>query len=172
MPHPSKFELKWLELRASGGSRSGPKRVKVPPWRSLGGSLAAFGRIWHAFGVHFEVLFWFNLHHFSGRPKTLILNDLTVLFDVFVLLKALLLGSFLGSFSVPISDPLQNRLFACINGVSAPTFAFLEGSPSFLPVLRHYSEKSSTCSLAWRMALAKELRFHYGPKQRQACTST
>ena len=29
----------------SGGSRSGPKRVKVPPWRSLGGSLAAFGRI-------------------------------------------------------------------------------------------------------------------------------
>ena len=96
----------------AGGSRSGPNRVKVPPWRSLGGSLAAFGRIWHAFGVHFEGHFWFNFHHFSARPKTLFLNDLTVLFDVFALLKALLFGSFLDSFSVPISDPLQKRFLA------------------------------------------------------------
>ena len=69
-------------FRASGGSRSGPKRVKVPPWRSLGGSLAAFGRIWPAFGVHFEGHLLFNFHYFSGRPQTLILNDLMVLFEV------------------------------------------------------------------------------------------
>ena len=37
----------------------------------------------------------------------------------------------------------------CARSVYALTFAF------FLSVPRHYSERSSTCSLAWRMALAK-----------------
>ena len=89
----------------------------------------------------FEGHLWFNVHYFSGRPKTLILNDLTVLFDVFALLKALLLGSFLGSFSVPISGLPKIAFWRHWSPPGEPTSARIKSSGALFGTPGAASEK-------------------------------
>ena len=64
-----------------------------------------------AFGLHFGSHFGLHFHTCSDLPKTLKFNDLTLLFDVFGILKALILGYFLGPVFGTDFGPLQKLVF-------------------------------------------------------------
>ena len=61
------------------------------------------------FGTQFGSLFRSFFHHFSEDPKTMILHYLTVLFKVFDLPKALILGSIFDSVLGSVFGPLPGR---------------------------------------------------------------
>ena len=100
------------------------KSPPAAPWEVLGRLWSDLACFWGPFWDHF----WLQFHTFSDLPKTLNFNDLTLLFNVFSLLKALLLGYLLGSVLVPISDPSKNYVWRLPGHPLEPTWTHIKSS--------------------------------------------